>query len=185
VNRPENRRRNRLAAAGLAVGAICGMAGSFVDHEVLRHILWMIDGVSIIVGVALLAVEHFRAGNDTVAAGFLVFLAGQALVLSGAAASLEAGNAGFAGGIAVWAAALLMISSTTTFPWWSRVTGAVAAALFIVSAVQIGRGVPIAATSAPLPSAGYPFLVLTFAGWIRTLLAGERAVTSAATGAAA
>lgn len=176
---------DRLAAAGLALGAICGVAGSFVDHEVARHILWMVDGVSIIVGVALLAIKHLRAGNDTVAAGFLVFLAGQTLVLSGAATSLQAGNASFAGGIAVWAAGLLILSATTAFPWWSRVTGGVAAVLFIVSAVQIGRGVPIVATSAPLPSAGYPFLVLTFGGWIRALLAGERAVTGAPSGAAA
>jgi hypothetical protein len=62
-------------------------------------------------------------------------------------------------------------TSCTVFPKWSRVTGLVAAALFIVTAVKSAFGDTIVATSAPLPSAGYPFLVLTFVGWIRTLLA--------------
>jgi hypothetical protein len=39
-----------------------------------------------------------------------------------------------------------------------------------VTAVKIACGDGLVATSAPLPSAGYPFLVLTFVGWIRTLL---------------
>jgi hypothetical protein len=57
------------------------------------------------------------------------------------------------------------------FPKWCRLIGLVAAALFTVTAVKIAFGDTILATSAPLPSAGYPFLVLTFVGWIRTLLA--------------
>ncbi len=64
-----------------------------------------------------------------------------------------------------------MISLTSTFPKWSRATGFVAAALFTVTAVKIACSDGLVATSAPLPSAGYPFLVLTFAGWIWTLLA--------------
>jgi hypothetical protein len=64
-----------------------------------------------------------------------------------------------------------MTSLTNVFPKWSRVTGLVAAALFTVTAVKIAFGDAIVATSAPLPSAGYPCLVLTFLGWIRTLLA--------------
>ena len=47
------------------------------------------------------------------------------------------------------------------------------AALFTVTAVKIAFGDTIVATSAPPPSAGYPFLVLTFVGWGRTLLAPD------------
>jgi hypothetical protein len=65
-----------------------------------------------------------------------------------------------------------MTSLPRVFSKWSRVTGLVAAALFALNAVKIALGDAIVgATSAPLPSAGYPFLVLTFVGWIRTLLA--------------
>ena len=176
------RRRDQIAAAGLAIGGLAGMAGSFVGHEHARHILWMIDGAGLVVAAALLAAKYFRQEKDGVAAGFLVFLAGQTLVISGAPASLQAGNAAVASGISLWAVALVMIASTSTFPRWSRVTGVIAAALFTVSAVHISLGGSIVATSAPLPSAGYPFLVLTMAGWIRTLLgrADRRAIAPVA-----
>jgi hypothetical protein len=45
-----------------------------------------------------------------------------------------------------------------------------AAILFAVTAVEISLGNGLLPTSAPLPSLGYPLLVLTFAGWIWTLL---------------
>src|SRR3954470_11888642 len=165
------RRRDQVAVIGLAIGGIFGMVGSFVGQAPLRQLFWMLDGVGIIVASALLTVKFFRKGNDGLAAGFLVFLSAESLVLSDTAAGLEASRASFASGIALWAAALMMISFTRTFPKWSRVTGLVAAALFTVTAVKIACGDRLVATSAPFPSAGYPFLVLTFVGWIRTLLA--------------
>ncbi len=173
------RRRDRLAAAGLAVGAVAGMAGSFVGHEEARHLLWLLDGVGIVVAVALLAVKYLRAGNDDLAAGFLVFLAGQALVLSGAATDLASGNASFAAGIGLWAVSLSMMSTTTALPRWCRATGVIAAVLFAVSAVRIALGSTIVATTAPLPSAGYPFLVLTFVGWIRATHGSTATISSA------
>jgi hypothetical protein len=166
-----DRRRDRVAVVGLAVGGIFGLAGSFAHQAQLRQVFWMIDGVGIIVAAALLAVRFFRRGNDTLAASFLVFLAAESLVLSNTAAGLEASRASFASGVALWAASLVMTSVTDVFPKWSRVTGLVAAGLFTVTAVKVAIGDTITATSAPLPSAGYPFLVLTFVGWIRTLLA--------------
>jgi hypothetical protein len=166
-----DKRGDRVAVVGLAIGGIFGMAGSFVTQAQLRQLFWMLDGVGIIVAAALLAVKFFRKGNDTLAASFLVFLAAESLVLSDTAAGLEASRASFASGVALWAASLVMTSLTNVFPKWSRVTGLVAAALFTVTAVKIAFGDTIVATSAPLPSAGYPFLVLTFVGWIRTLLA--------------
>jgi hypothetical protein len=168
-----DKRGDRVAVVGLAIGGIFGMAGSFVTQAQLRQLFWMLDGVGIVVAAALLAVKFFRKGNDTLAASFLVFLAAESLVLSDTAAGLEASRASFASGVALWAASLVMTSLTSVFPKWSRVTGLVAAALFTVTAVRIAFGDTIVATSAPLPSAGYPFLVLTFVGWIRTLLARD------------
>ncbi len=173
-----DKRRDRVTIVGLAIGGIFGMAGSFVPHAPLRQLFWTFDGVGIIVAAALLAVKFFRKGNDTLAASFLVFLAGESLLLSNTAAGLEASRASFASGVALWAACLVMTSVTNVFPKWSRVTGLVAAVLFAVTAVKIALGDTIVATSAPLPSAGYPFLVLTFVGWIRTLLAPSESSTA-------
>jgi hypothetical protein len=158
------------AAIGLALGGAFGLVGTFVGSAELRETLWMIDGVGIVVASALLTIKHFRQGNDCVAAGFLTFVAAQSLLLAGNAAGLQASVPSYAGGIALWSAALIMISAPKTFGLWMRLTAIAAAVAFAVSAFQIVWGAPLLPTSAPLPALGYPFLVLTFGGWIWTLL---------------
>ena len=49
------------------------MAGSMVDGQPLRAVLWGIDGTGLIVATSLLALVHFRLGNDLAAGGFLVY----------------------------------------------------------------------------------------------------------------
>ncbi|MBZ9684528.1 MULTISPECIES: hypothetical protein [unclassified Mesorhizobium] len=104
------------------------------------------------------------------AAGFLTFLAGESLLLSGNAAGLQASVPSYVGGISLWAAALIMVSAPDTFALWMRVTGLVAAVLFLVSVGMVLGGASLLPTSAPLPAAGYPLLVLAFAGCIWALL---------------
>ena len=113
-----------VAAIGLAIGGVFGLAGTFV---------------------------------------------GQAVV-SGTAAGLEASVPSFGGGVALWAAALLLISVPTTLATWVRLAGVAAAVPFAVVAARIFRGETLLPTTAPLPFFGYPLLVLTFVGWIATLL---------------
>jgi len=113
-----------VAAIGLAIGGLFGLAGTFV---------------------------------------------GQAVV-SGTAAGLEASVPSFGGGVALWAAALLLISVPTTLATWVRLAGVAAAVPFAVAAARIFRGEMLLPTTAPLPFFGYPLLVLTFVGWIATLL---------------
>ena len=163
-----------VAAIGLAIGGALGMAGTFVASDALRETLWTIDGVAVVVAVALLTMKYQRLGNDCVAAGFLTFLAGESLLLAGNAAGLQASVPSYAGGISLWAAALVLISAPKTFALWMRLTGLVAALLFAVSVGKILWGAPLLPTSSPLPAAGYPFLVLTFIGWIWTLMKAER-----------
>ncbi|WP_292456315.1 hypothetical protein [Mesorhizobium sp.] len=162
-----------VAAIGLAIGGALGMAGTFVAGDALRETLWTIDGVGIVVAAALLAMKYQRLGNDLVAAGFLTFLAGESLLLAGNAAGLQASVPSYAGGIALWAAGLVMVSAQATFALWMRLTAFVAA-LFTVSVLMILWGAPLLPTSSPLPALGYPFLVLTFIGWIRTPMKAER-----------
>ncbi|MER8949345.1 hypothetical protein [Mesorhizobium sp. M0185] len=159
-----------VAAIGLAIGGAFGLAGTFVESAPLRETLWTIDGVALVVATALLTMKYQRQGNDWVAAGFLTFLAGESLLLAGNAAGLEASVPSYVGGISLWAAALVMVSAPKTFALWMRLTALVAALLFVASAGLILWGAPLLPTSEPLPAAGYPFLVLTFIGWIWTLL---------------
>jgi len=163
-----------IAAIDLAIGGALGMAGTFVRSDALRETLWTIDGVGIVVATALLTMKYQRLGNDLVAAGFLTFLAGESLLLAGNAAGLQASVPSYAGGIALWAAGLVMVSAQATFALWMRLTAFVAAVLFAVSVLMILWGAPLLPTSSPLPALGYPFLVLTFIGWIWTLLNAER-----------
>ena len=167
------RRLDLVAAIGLAIGGALGLAGTFVGQAELRQILWAIDGVGLVVATALLAVKFLRKGDDCVAAGFLVFVAGESLLLSGNAAGLDGSVPSYAGGIALWSASLLLTSIPKTFALWTRLAGAAAAILFAITAARISWGDHLLPTSAPLPSLGYPFLVLTFAGWIWALLKEE------------
>lgn len=159
-----------IAAIGLAAGGLFGLAGTLVGDTAGRQVFWAIDGVGIVIASALLTLKYFRRGDDSVAAGFLVLLAGETLVLSGAAAGLEASVPAFSGGVALWSAALALTSAPNTFAVWIRAAAMAAAVLFAITAIEISIGVKLLPTSAPLPSLGYPLLVLTFAGWIWTLL---------------
>ncbi|TIL82365.1 MAG: hypothetical protein E5Y89_05475, partial [Mesorhizobium sp.] len=76
--------------------------------------------------------------------------------MGGNAAGLQASVPSYVGGIALWAAGLVMVSAQNTFALWMRLTGLVAALLFTVSALMILWGAPLLPTSAPLPAIGYP-----------------------------
>ena len=159
-----------IAAIGLAVGGAFGLGGSFVGQPSVRQVLWAVDAAGIIVATSLMTLKYFRKGDDCVAAGFLVFVAAEALVVSNSAAGLSASTPSFGAGIMLWSVSLLMTSLPKIFPLWGRVAGIVAALLFTTTAVRIFWGEQLLANATPLPSAGYPFLVLAFVGWIVHLL---------------
>ncbi|ESW67021.1 hypothetical protein X773_30400 [Mesorhizobium sp. LSJC285A00] len=149
------RTSDTVAATGLAIGGAFGLAGTFVASVPLRETLWAIDGAALVVATALLTMKYQRLGNDCVAAGFLTFLAGESLIISGNAAGLEASVPSYVGGISLWAAALVLISAANTFALWMRLTGLIAAVLFVVTVAMVLWGSPLLPTSAPLPAAGY------------------------------
>jgi hypothetical protein len=146
------------------------MVGSFMSDAVLRQELWGVDGTALVVAAALLTVKYLRSGQDLLAAGFLVYGAGQTLILSDAPAGLAAGVPTFGSGLALWSAGLVIVSLPGSFPWWSRAAAAVAAVVFLATAAQIFAGAQMLPTGAPLPSLGYPFMILAFVGWIWRLL---------------
>jgi hypothetical protein len=154
-----------VAPVCLIVGALLGLAGSFVPSASLRGLAWGIDGTALVVAAALLAVHCLRQNYPYVAAGFLVFIAGQTLVLSGSAMTLEASSPIFAAGSALWAAALLLISVPAVMPLPVRALGSVAALLFAATALQVFAGRSLTPLSEPLPFFAYPVFVLTLFGW--------------------
>jgi hypothetical protein len=161
---------DRIAAAGLLVGAAFGLAGALVSSSQLQASLWAVDSVGLVVATSLLMVKYLRAGLELVSAGFLVFAIGEGVLLSGTAAGPEDSVPAFAAGIALWAAALVLISAPPHFPLWLRLLGGVAACLFAITAGRIYSGDPVLPTATPLPFFAYPFLVATLLGWAWVLL---------------
>src|SRR6516225_3362490 len=121
-----------IAPSGLVIDAILGMAGTFVPSPSLRGLLWGVDGIALIVATALLTIHHVRRGNDIVAAGFLVFVVGETLIVASAAMDLTKSGPPFAAGVGLWAASLSLVSASKVLPAWMRVVGVFATLLFAV-----------------------------------------------------
>jgi hypothetical protein len=166
-----------LAATGLAVGAVFGMAGTFAPSASLRGLAWGIDGVGLVMAAALLTLVFYREGQDLVASGFLVFALGEGIILSSAAMDLAASVPSFGAGTSLWALALLLISIPRVFPIAVRLLGLFAAVLFGVTALLIFAGVHVTPLTTPLPFYAYPVLVATLIGWIWALVkAGDSSI---------
>ncbi len=161
-------RLRMVAAALLVLGALLGMAGTFAPTSDLRSIAWGIDGTALIVATAILAIHHLRQGRDQLAAGFLVFMVGETLIVAGSAMTLEASTPLFAAGAALWSASLALTSGAQIFHVVIRATGAIASILFAITALQIFGGQPLTPLTMPLPYYAYPFLAITLIGWAWT-----------------
>lgn len=158
--------RARLVAPScLVVGAVLGMAGTFVPSASVRGLLWGVDGIALIVATAVLTIHHVRRGHDLVASGFLVFVAGETLIVAGSAMDLVESVPLFGAGVGLWAASLILVSAPNVMPSWVRVVAVIAALLFTVVAVQVFMGSELTPLSRPLPFVAYPFLAATLLGW--------------------
>ena len=155
-----------LAVAGLIAGGALGMAGSIVTSDHVRALCWAIDGVGVIIATTILALVFVRAGRLEVAAGFLIYTIGESVMLGGTAMSLEASVPAFAAGTALWSAGLTLVCVPRAFAIWTRLAGLVSAVLFGIVSLTIFRGIPLTPITRPLPFFAYPFLVITFIGWI-------------------
>ncbi|HLA12159.1 MAG TPA: hypothetical protein VJ023_16345 [Pyrinomonadaceae bacterium] len=67
MNTPTHRSLEILAAIGLGIGAVFGLAGTLVSEDSVRQLFWAIDGVALVVAAALLTLRFLRLGNDLVA----------------------------------------------------------------------------------------------------------------------
>jgi hypothetical protein len=150
-NPTATRKVNFVAAGGLAVGSVFGLAGTLVTDRYLQATLWGIDSVGLVMATALLTVKFFRKGCDVIAAGFLVFAIGESVMLSGTAAGLTGSIPSFAAGTALWATALVLVSIPNEFAAWVRFVGVATAIFFAITSAKIYWGEQLAPTSSPLP----------------------------------
>jgi hypothetical protein len=127
--------------------------------------LWGLDGVALVIAAALLAIHFTRQGNEVLAAGFLVFVAGESLILSTAAMDLAMSGPVFGAGVSLWAGSLALLSAPKVAAFWVRLVGAIASLLFLVVALEVFMGRGLTALSHPLPFFAYPFFVVTLIGW--------------------
>ena len=155
----------RVASGGLVIGSALGLAGTFVPSAALRGLFWGLDGIALVIAAALLTIHYFRKGEDIVAAGFLVFVAGEALILSAAAMELAASGPVFGAGAGLWAASLGLLSAPKVASPWVRIAGVIAGLLFFVVALQLFMGRGLTPLSQPLPFFAYPFFVAALLGW--------------------
>lgn len=170
----DDRRLAVLAAVGLAVGGVFGLAGTFAPSAALRGLAWGIDGLALVMASALLTLRYYRNNQDMIAAGFLVFAVGEGIIVSAAAMDLAASVPSFGAGAGLWAVALALISAPRGFPLIVRLLGLGTSVLFAATAVQIFMGTQLLPTSTPLPFYAYPFFVATLFGWIWALLRNVR-----------
>lgn len=158
--------------AGLAIGAVLGMAGNFVTPGPVQDLLFVVSALGLIVAAALLATRHAVGGLPLAAAGFALLALAEARLLGPTAA--PGGDGIFAGTTLLYCPALVVIALSGWAPLWVRVVGAVAALPFLAHSLVFFAGGTID-HSGPLAGAGYALLTVTIVGWILTLLREQRA----------
>jgi hypothetical protein len=155
-----------LIATGLLLGAVLGLAGSFVPSDQLRAVLWTIDGVGSIIATVLLALHFFRAQQDLLAAGFLIYAIGESVMSAGNAGNLQVTLPTFAAGAALWSAGLMLTAIPAGLPLFARIAAGLASILFAITSLGTMAGTPMPPLAHPLPALAYPVLVLTLIGWV-------------------
>lgn len=176
-----NRKLNIIASIGLAIGALFGTSGSIFTEPILQIVLYQISSIGLTVACAILTIKFLRENNDLIAAGFLLFAIGEAVMTAGAASGSVGGQASFGAGMALYVPALFLISIPKTFPLWTRISGIAATIPFSTAASIIFLGGQALSTS-PIPGAGYGLLVITIIGWILTIVRKERITEEHKTG---
>jgi len=160
-----------IIIGGLAVAAVLGLAGNFVERGNTQSVLYGISAVGLILGSVLLAVEHLAIGDRRAAAGFALLALGETRVLN--PSDVTGGDASFAVGVLLYAPGLLLIALSAWAPRWVRIVGAGAAVPFAIHGVMYLGGAEIDSTD-PLAGVGYALLTITIVGWILTLLRRDR-----------
>lgn len=164
-----------IVVGGLALGAVFGFGGNFFEQGNTQNVMYAISALGLIVASVLLALQHVSAGRALAAAGFVLLALGETRLLN--PTDVPGGEASFAVGTLLYAAALLVIALSRWAPLWVRALGAVAAVPFAAHGfIHLGGG-DVDSTGA-LAGIGYALFTVTIIGWILTVLRSDKSVTS-------
>jgi hypothetical protein len=158
------------SSIGLFIGGIFGLAGSFAPTDLLRCIAWNIDGVGLTIATFLLAYHYKKIGMIIPATGFLTFAIGECAILSSNGIDLDEHIFAFGIGTGFWTVSLLVISSQKIYSIFTRITGFIAAVLFLVVSILIFTDHSLNPLTKPLPFYAYPFFAMTIFGWAWSLI---------------
>ena len=150
---------------GLSIGAVFGMAGSFVQPGPVQNVLWEISSLGLIFGSVMQAARSARLGEDEVAVGFALLATAEAVMSGGTAAGISGGQSAFAAGTGLYVPALLFISLPRTYAIWVRVFGILSAIPFAVTSFKIFAGGEVL-PAASLPGIGYGLMTIAIVGWV-------------------
>ena len=89
------RQTNIVAAIGLFIGAFFGFSGMLFTQPDVQVGLFVVSGIGLTTGLAMLATKFLREGQDLIATGFLLFAIGEAIITAGTAADVQTGEATF------------------------------------------------------------------------------------------
>jgi hypothetical protein len=160
---------------GLAVSAVTGLIGSFVDEgsdaQMILYSLAVIGGLE---GATLLAVYHLRGGREMAAAG-----AGALAIVTamgaGAGFAGEGSDAVFMSTSILWLPALWLIAFQDWSAMWTRGTAALSGLCFAIYGYTKSLGDEGPDPDSPLLIAAWALFILTLVGWIMTLRAEDGA----------
>jgi len=166
--------KNNVIIGGLIVGALLGFAGRFLPEGMPLEVAWAVSGLGLMAAYVLLAARHARAGQDEIAAGFVLMAIGEGALFSALASGVEGSQTAFAGGASIFLLALSFIGVPSGFALWTRAAGVLAGVLFGAAALQIYAGQEVLATTSPVVGGAYGMLTVAIVGWIIALLRGKR-----------
>ena len=154
-----------VTAFALAIGAILGFGGSLAGAGTTQSVLLVISGLGLITGAAMLAQRFSAGGKATIATGFALLALAESLALTGGPPGLPSSEAAFAGTVALYVPALLVISLPPGVQVVGRIAGALAAIPFAAYAWLYFTGGKVE-PSGPLTGAGYGVLTIAIVVWI-------------------
>lgn len=158
---------------GLAVFAVLGLVANIPGEGALQDLLHALSSISLVVAAALLALREAHRGADLVAGGFAILAVAQVVMWAGFGAGSEAS---FAAAVLFFAPALFLISLPPRFPFWVRITGALAAIPFGAHGIAylLNGSAPEGLLNAE-GNIAYPVLIIAVIGWAVDVFRSTRA----------
>lgn len=130
-----------VAAWGMVGWILLGLAGAVVPEGGPRDVLWLLSGVGLVTGGMAAAAVYRSKGMDLHAAGFMVLAIAEAVMIAGHNRATDPGaDAGFATGVALYAAGFLLVGIPSGFAWWGRVAAVVSSVPFALHAILRAAG---------------------------------------------